>query len=251
MVLKAQVLPIAHRGASAYAPENTISSIKKAMKLGVKHIEIDVHMTKDGEIVAIHDATIDRTSNSSGKVFDLSLKELKKLDFGSWFDSTFSAEKIPTLGEVLKLTGQGSVLIIEVKHGSEKYPQIENKIINLVKKLELSKQVILKSFSYKVLNRFEKIAPSIERLYCIFWGNDWFTIDNSFRIKGVFEKASFSYLQVHKLFLSRGLIARAHEKNIKVVVWDVDDHLTMKGYAQMNVDFIETNNPDFIYDIQL
>ena len=99
----AKNLPIAHRGASAYAPENTLVAIQKAIDLGIKHIEIDVHMTKDGHIVAIHDATINRTSSAQGKVSEYTLSELKNLDFGSWFDNKFEHEKIPTLSEIFDI----------------------------------------------------------------------------------------------------------------------------------------------------
>jgi glycerophosphoryl diester phosphodiesterase len=247
--LYADVFPIAHRGASAYAPENTLSSIRKAIELGTKYIEIDVHMTKDGHIVAIHDSSIQRTSNSSGKVRNLSLLELKEYDFGSWFDLKFKEERIPTLLEVLKVTGKRAVLIIELKYGGNKYTDIEKKIIKIIKKESLSKQVILKSFDYNILNKFEKIAPNIDRLYCTFWGNDWFTIDNFIRFKGIFEMASFKYLQVHKYFLTETLISKAHKRKIKIIVWDVHDRTTMRKYIKMGVDFIETDNPDYVLSL--
>lgn len=244
-----KVLPIAHRGAAAYTPENTKSSILKAMELGSKYIEIDVHMTKDGKVVAIHDATIDRTSNGKGKVFDYTYKELKKFDYGSWFDPKFKGENLPTLTDVLAITRTKSIVIIEVKYGAEQYPQIEEKIIKTVKQLGLSKNVILKSFSYQILNRFEKLAPNIERLYCTFWGNDYLTIDNFLRLSGIFENASFNYLQVHKYFLSKSLIEKAHKKGIKVVVWDVHDKESMREFVEMGVDFIETDNPDYVLSL--
>ena len=244
-----QVLPIAHRGASAYAPENTLRAIQKANELGSPYIEIDVHMTKDGEVVAIHDPTVDRTSNGSGDAYDFTLKQIKGLDFGLWFGVSFKDERVPTLEEVLKLIGDNSKLIIELKYGGDQYPQIENKIISTVKRLDRSDSVILKSFSYEILNKFERLAPGIERLYCTFWGNSWLTIDNFFRFKGIFEKATFQYLQVHKLFLSKKLIQEAHGRGIKVVVWDVQDKETMREFVKKGVDFIESDNPDYVLDL--
>ena len=246
----AKTLPIAHRGASAYAPENTISSIKKAIELGSKFIEIDVHMTKDGEVVAIHDSTIDRTSNYSGSVADFTIAQLRGHDFGTWFSKEFSKEKIPTLKEVLKVLTSESILIIELKYGADTYPEIEKKIVDTVVKMGLSKNVILKSFSYEILNTFEKIAPNIDRLYCTFWGNSWLTIDNFLRFKGIFDRGSFKYLQVHKFFLTKDLVDKAHEKGIKVVVWDVHDKESMKEFQSMGVDFIESDNPDYVIEIQ-
>lgn len=247
--VEASVMPIAHRGASAYSPENTLSSISKAIELGSKYIEIDVHMTKDGEVVALHDKTIDRTSNSRGHIQDYTLAELKEMDFGSWFGDKFKNERIPTLEEVLLKTGTNSMLIIELKYGKEKYPQIEKKIISLVTRLGLSKHVIFKSFSFKILNTFQKLAPEVDRLYCTFWGNNWFTVDNFFRLSGIFENASFKYLQVHKYFLSKSLIKEAHDRGIKVVVWDVHDKKTMTEFVELGVDFIESDNPDYVLNL--
>lgn len=242
--------PIAHRGASGYAPENTIAAVKKALELNIKYIEIDVHMTKDGEVVALHDSTIDRTSNGRGNIKDFNLSKLKEFDFGSWFNHNFKNERLPTLKEVLKLTSGRATLIIELKYGNDHYPQIEKKITELVKSLNLEKQVIYKSFSYKILNEFEKLAPNIARLYCTFWGNEWITIDNFFRFKSIFEKANFSYLQVHKYFLSKSLIDMAHSKGIKVVVWDVHDKGAMRKFTKLGVDFIESDFPDYVLNIK-
>lgn len=246
----AGVRPIAHRGASAYAPENTLSSINKALELKSSFIEIDVHMTADGEIVAIHDSTLDRTSNASGKISDYPLSKLKEFDFGSWFGREFENERIPTLKEVLEAIDGRAVLIIELKYGGERYEKIEEEIVELVASLGLERHVILKSFSYKILNKFESIAPDIERLYCTFWGNNWLTVDNFLRFKGIFDGASFQYLQVHKYFLSKDLIEKAHERNIKVVVWDVHDIESMKEFSSLNVDFIETDNPDLVLGLK-
>jgi len=95
---------IAHRGATGYAPENTLPAIKKAIGLGANYIEIDVHQSKDEAVVVIHDYSVDRTTNGSGKVLDLTLEELKTLDAGSWYDSSFAGTQIPTLDEAIDIT---------------------------------------------------------------------------------------------------------------------------------------------------
>ncbi len=244
--VSANALPIAHRGASAYAPENTISAIKKAIELRSPYIEIDVHMTKDGRVVALHDSSIDRTSNGKGDVSSFTLADLKKFDFGSWFDKKYQGEKIPTLEEVLKIVANQAKLIIELKYGHDRYNLIEDKIVSLVKRLKMNDQVILKSFNYNILEKFEIVAPGIERLYCTFGGNDWITIDNFIRFRGIFEHLTFQYLQVHKYFLNDSLIRKAHERNIKIIVWDVHDKKSIKKYGKMGVDYIESNNPDLV-----
>lgn len=115
---KFPIMVIAHRGFSGQAPENTLASFQKAVELGSDMIELDVRFSKDGQVVVIHDDTIDRTTNGRGKVADYTLKELKQFDAGSWFAPQFSGERIPTLKEVLELV-KGKVLVnIEIKDES-------------------------------------------------------------------------------------------------------------------------------------
>ncbi|MFZ0879437.1 MAG: glycerophosphodiester phosphodiesterase family protein, partial [Candidatus Acidiferrales bacterium] len=92
---------IAHRGASGHAPENTMAAFRQAVEMGATFIETDLHMTRDARFVAIHDASVERTSNGRGAVRDLTLAELKQMDAGLWFDRQFSGERIPTLEEIL------------------------------------------------------------------------------------------------------------------------------------------------------
>ncbi len=112
-------LVIAHRGASGYAPENTLASIRKGLDMGADMVEIDIHLSKDGEVVVIHDATLERTTDGTGKVQSKTLEELKKLNAGSWFGKEFSQEKIPTLKEVIDLMDGKALLLIELKNDSK------------------------------------------------------------------------------------------------------------------------------------
>jgi glycerophosphoryl diester phosphodiesterase len=249
LLVFANPLPIAHRGAAGYAPENTLASVRKAIKLGAKYIEIDVHMSRDGEVVAIHDNSVDRTSDGKGKVFDFSFAELQELDAGSWFSKRFKDEKIPSLKNVLMEIGNSGTLIIELKHGADRYPNIEKKISELIKKHGMQSRVIVKSFNTKILRTFKELAPELKRLYCTFGGTSWITLDNFLRFRDILSIEDISYLQVHKFFLSKKLVKRAHEKGIKVVVWDVHDKETMKEFKEMGVDFIETDFPNFVLEI--
>ena len=95
------MLMIAHRGASGHAPENTLAAFRKAVALGVSFIETDLQLTHDARLVAIHDDTVNRTTNGQGAVHDLTLEEIRKLDAGSWFGSEFTGERVPTLEEIL------------------------------------------------------------------------------------------------------------------------------------------------------
>jgi len=156
-------LVIAHRGASAYAPENTMPAFEKALELGAEGIELDVHMTADGEIVVIHDHTIDRTSNGKGMVKDLTLDEIKKFDFGSWFDPSFEGVSIPTLREVMELLRDWDGLLnIEIKSGPIFYPGIEKKLIDMVKEYGFNDRVIFSSFNHYSLRDIKSIDPSMK-----------------------------------------------------------------------------------------
>ncbi|MDI9413653.1 MAG: glycerophosphodiester phosphodiesterase family protein [Bacillota bacterium] len=116
---------IAHRGASSLAPENTLAAINKAIELNADLIEIDVHLTRDGHPVVIHDKTVGRTTSGSGKVSRLSLTQLKQLDAGSWFGEHFKGEKIPTLEEVLLICQNRIPLLVELKSTDATIPTID------------------------------------------------------------------------------------------------------------------------------
>ena len=104
------MLVIAHRGASGHAPENTLAAFKRALALGATFIETDLQLSRDSHFVAIHDDTVNRTTNGQGKVHDLSLAELRRLDAGSWFGSEFTGERIPTLDEILEFSKKHDVV---------------------------------------------------------------------------------------------------------------------------------------------
>ncbi|KNF09491.1 glycerophosphoryl diester phosphodiesterase [Gottschalkia purinilytica] len=159
-------LIIAHRGASAYAPENTISSFKKAIEMKSDGIELDVQMTKDNEIVVCHDEMLNRTTNGVGYIKDLTLKEIKALDAGSWYNEKYKGEKIPTLEEVFEIVKDKNILInIELKNIFIHYDGLEEKVVDLIQKKELTDNVIISSFNYpslieiKKINRKIKVAP--------------------------------------------------------------------------------------------
>src|SRR6266850_7844739 len=125
-------LIIAHRGASGDAPENTMAAFRLAMDSGADMIELDLHLSKDSALVVCHDSKLNRTARIKKTIKQLTLKELKKLDVGSWFHPRFSGETIPTLEEVLKLTVNRIALNIEIKQGSSLYPGIEKQLIELL-----------------------------------------------------------------------------------------------------------------------
>jgi glycerophosphoryl diester phosphodiesterase len=153
----------AHRGASGTHPENTLAAFKEAARLDIHGVELDVHLTKDGELVVIHDETIDRTSNGSGYVKDLTLEELRAFDFGSWFAADFAGETIPTLKEVLRVYQDTAHHVnIELKSDVFAYEGMGVKVLHVIENLNMSNRVVISSFDHEAVKDFKRTAPHIE-----------------------------------------------------------------------------------------
>lgn len=153
----------AHRGYSGKYPENTMAAFQAAAKLPIFGVELDVHLTKDNQIVVIHVETINRTSNGSGFVKDLTLEELRRYDFGSWFGEEFSGEKIPTLSEVLELFCKTKIMVnIELKSDIFVYAGLEEKVLREVEAYGMEDQVIISSFDHEAVRRIAHIDPNVE-----------------------------------------------------------------------------------------
>lgn len=156
-------LIFAHRGYSALYPENTMLAFKEAEKAGAEGIELDVQLSKDGEVVVIHDETVDRTTNGKGYVKDLTYAELKRLNAGFRMKMNLRKEPIPSLRDVLKwLTGNNMICNIELKNGIFPYQGMEEKVIELIREYRLSERIIISSFNhYSIVNCYRR-APEIE-----------------------------------------------------------------------------------------
>lgn len=153
----------AHRGSSGTFPENTFAAFKEAERVGSDGIEIDVHLTKDDEIVIIHDNTVDRTTNSTGLVREHTLEDIKQLDAGSWFSVGNKGEQVPTLKEILGwMQGNSIKLNIELKNVTVQYPDFEKKIINEIEESGLEDRIIISSFNHYALKRVNNLNPKIE-----------------------------------------------------------------------------------------
>jgi len=153
----------AHRGCSGTFPENTIAAFNAAARLPIHGVEFDVHMTKDGELVVIHDESINRTSNGSGFIKDMTLKELKNYDFGTWFSNNFKGEKVPTLREVLYVFKDTHHHInIELKSDVFPYEGMEQKVLEMLKQYRLEDRVVISSFNHEMIQNVKKLAPHIE-----------------------------------------------------------------------------------------
>lgn len=154
---------VAHRGSSGTAPENTLASFRQAVADGADMMELDVRFSKDGELVVLHDRTVQRTTNGRGKVYDLTLEELKALDAGSWFGRRFAGERIPTLAEVVKVLPPSMPINIEVKTDGQPdtTPTMEVRLVRFLRDMNVADRVIVSSFDHAFLRRFHTLAPNV------------------------------------------------------------------------------------------
>jgi glycerophosphoryl diester phosphodiesterase len=151
----------AHRGSSAYAPENTLASFKLAVEQHADAIELDATLSADGQVVVIHDDTVDRTTNGTGRIKSLNLSELKYLDAGSKFNPAYQMERIPTLAEVFESIGQQILIDVELKNYNSPTDDLPDRVIALVKKYGLQSSVMLSSFNLIALIRARSLLPEL------------------------------------------------------------------------------------------
>jgi len=212
-----------HRGAAALEPENTLLSIARAMEIGVDAVEIDVRLSKDKEIVVIHDSTVDRTTNGTGPVSSYALKEIKNLDAGK-------GEKIPTLDEVVDFIGNKVKLVIELKEEGT-----ERKVVELIKrKKNLDDNVYVISFWHRLVKMVKEMDSRI-KTGVLFVGCP---VDAC-----IATQASSDALVMKYTFVNRKFVEMAHKEGLKVFIWNIDDRDLLKPYADMCVDGIGSNDP--------
>lgn len=153
---------IGHKGAAGYAPENTLASLKKAVEMGLKFIEIDVQFTKDQEIIVMHDYTLERTTNGKGMVKSHTLSEIKELSAGLWYNEAYKDEKVPTLEEVLRFLPKDTMLNIEIKNIARERNGIEEKILEIIKRFDIEDQILISSFDHLSLKKVRTLNSSIK-----------------------------------------------------------------------------------------
>jgi glycerophosphoryl diester phosphodiesterase len=269
---------IAHRGASAYAPENTLASFALAKELDADWFELDCTLTQDGQILVIHDDKVDRTTNGKGAVADLTLAELKKLDAGSWQDPKFAGEPLPTLGEALDLARQKRIgVYIEIKNCAEDGSLIEQimrmaegrdtltptmrremmarirashtrnleltrKVITEVRKRRMTHQVVIQSFSPIIcavaLDEAPKFRTELLASKDEKKPERW---PMYLKWTGYLNPPGFN---TNPESLDEALLKKMHAEGRTVAVWTVDEEPDMRGFVQWGVDAIITNRPD-------
>lgn len=238
-------LVIAHRGASGYAPENTIAAVQKALEMQIAMIEIDVHLTRDHQLAVIHDATIDRTTNGKGAVKELEMSYLKSLDAGSWFSDDFSGEQIPTLEEVMQHIDGKSILLIEIKPTWTGDHSTEKQVLALIRKYKAHAWCIVQSFDSNVLENMRVLDPTIE-LHKLVVGNMPLLplhYDTKWRWGSIMKYKQYAAVNPYYKLLSKSKVKRLHKRGQKVFSWTIDDTEKIAKTARKGVDGIITNFP--------
>ncbi len=234
--LNERTLVIAHRGACGYAPENTMPAFELAAEMKADGIETDVHFSKDGEIVIVHDNKLDRTSNGQGQVTFYTLEELRQFDFGMKFDPKFRYTRIPTIGELFDLCyKQGMVLNIEIKSND---PELPAKLFEECKKHNMVEQTFYSSFDHEQLARMLRVYPEayVAPLYGFNMIKPWLYGENM--------GARAVHPKYDQLFLYPEYVEECHSRGLRVNTWTVNDAEDAKKLIDLGADALITNYPD-------
>jgi glycerophosphoryl diester phosphodiesterase len=235
---------IAHRGSSAHAPENTIAAFELALEQGADAIELDAKLTADGEVVVIHDQTVNRTTGGVGKVREMRLDQLRTLDAGEYYDSTFIGEKIPTLGEVFEAVGHSLYINVELTNYATLTDSLPEKVAELVKQHGMSEQVLFSSFNPLALSKIRSLVPEAPLGLLAMPG-----IAGAWAFSPLSNLIHHHALHPEKSSVTPSRVASLHNKGKKIFVYTVNDSQTMRDLYSWKVDGIITDDPVLARDV--
>ncbi|MFA1538011.1 glycerophosphodiester phosphodiesterase [Actinomadura monticuli] len=252
--LDAGIVNVAHRGASAYAPENTLAAFRLARTQRADMFELDVQETRDHQLVIMHDTTLGRTTNAEDvypdrapwKVADFTLAEIQKLDAGSWFAAKYAGERVPTLPQVLTaMRGKGLGLLLEIKSPAL-YPGIEGRIAAALKRSPSwlrydprERRLAVQSFDWESVRRFHAVLPRVPT-----------GLLGTPKAEQLPELASYAD-QINPTFgdLTESYVGQVHAARMDVLTWTINDRGDMEKAAGLGVDGIITNRPDVLRQV--
>jgi len=241
----AAVEVVAHRGASRLAPENTLAAVRLGWKLGADAVEVDVYLSSDGRIVAIHDETTTRTTGAALEVARTPAARLRRLDAGGWKDQKFTGEKIPFLSEILKTIPAGKRLLVEVKCGPSILPRLDRVLDTSGKR----GQVMIISFGFEVAAGARRRMPDVPAL--------WLKSTEKDRASGApishdpdlvrrARAAKLSGLGVHHAGVDAAFARAVRGAGLKLYVWTVDDPAEAERLLALGIDGLITNRPGWM-----
>jgi len=237
--LKRPKLPlvIAHRGDCSSAPENTLTALKAAVAAGAHAVEFDVHLTRDGQPVVIHDATVDRCTNGRGAVADLSLAEIKALDAGSWFAGPFEGEEIPTLAEALAALPAPTALFIHLRAHENGSDRCERCLAEAAEQHALRKRTVITHHTRHGLQRLREMDPALRLCWIPYGGEPGEEyVDDAYYL-------GCRIMQPRAAEIDEHFVQYAHEKGMWVNAFWADEIAEMERLIRLGVDGIITNTP--------
>ncbi|MCU4966326.1 glycerophosphodiester phosphodiesterase [Bacillus toyonensis] len=243
---------IAHRGASAYAPEHTIAAYKLGQQLKGDYIEIDLQMTKDGHLLAMHDETVNRTTNGKGLVKEHTLEEMKQLNVGSFFNEKypnlakkeFENAKVPTLKEIIEMFGHNANYYIETKSPDE-YAGMEEKLLEIIKYYQISDKVIIQSFSEESLQKIHSLHANIPLVQLL-------SYKKAVQLNELEIEKYKTYcigLGMNYKYIDSAYVKKIKKHGLEVHPFTVDNEKDMKNLLSWGVDGMFTNYPDRLHSI--
>lgn len=236
------MLMVGHRGARFEAPENTVAGFRHALGLGVRAVEFDVRMTADGQLVVIHDATVDRTTNGTGEVAALTLAELRQLDARSTFPDWPEPCRIPTFGEVLDVVGHLAELVIEIKADTpERLDRVVPMVTAEIERRGIGPQVSITSFEPYALEVARRAAPGIRRGYIGRWDDQAF-LDTAVRLE-------CGQIDANHTTADRGLVLKARALGMRVIGWPTNSAEDLASVRTLEPDFFCTDSPSLLTEL--
>ncbi len=227
---------IGHRGARGEAPENTLSSFRHLHALGIQRVEFDLRLSKDKQIVIIHDDTLERTTNGTGLVSDFYEQELKQLDACAKFDASLASEGVPTLTEVLAVFDHLQHAQLEVKPLDARDHETMCKLISeTLKQFKLEHVCVITSSDIAFLESCKKFCPHLKRGYIYF--------EPEYNAFEVCEQHACSLLALYWKFCSKEVVEKVHAREMEISVWTVNETTDFKSLVNMGVDSIITDFP--------
>ncbi|SFD84025.1 glycerophosphoryl diester phosphodiesterase [Paenibacillus catalpae] len=238
---------IAHRGASGYAPEHTLASFRSAIDSGADYLEIDLQLTKDGHIIAMHDDTVNRTTNAKGKIAEMTLDQVKQLDAGSWFNKhypmyareEFAKQQVPSLQDIFAAFGKKTNYILEIKD-TKFNPGIEEKLLAVIRQFRLEDYVIIQSFDSKSLKKIHRVNDRIVLLQLMWYNTPARISDASLRkIKKYAQGISPNFPKINAAY-----VHKVQKSGLRIYPYTVNYQLNMDRALNWGVDGIYTDYPD-------
>ena len=226
---------IGHRGASGHAPENTMASFRRAVELGATFIETDLRLSHDARFVAMHDATLDRTSNGRGLVRDFTLAQLRELDAGSWYGPEFAGERIPTLEEILAFAREADVVFyLEIKH--EAGWGVHHGVAGALRAANESARTVVISFDPTMLGHLRRLDAGL--LTGLLFENPVANVVEKAQTMGVRQIGPRADL------VTQPLLGEAQDAGLQVATWTVNEPAQMEALISMGVNGIMTDYPE-------